>query len=193
VLRLGLQPPPLRVSVKQLRGIEIERYAAELVRVTLWIGDLQWLKKNGYLPDRRPILDSLDQIEERDALLDRSAGDDPSEWPEATWPETDVIIGNPPFVGAKLMLRQLGTDYTDRVRTVFDTLPAFTDFVCYWFEKGRKHILEGKAVRAGLVATKAIAKNTNPPMMRAIARDLHCLRHPRMSRGRWKALPCASH
>lgn len=172
VLRLGLEPPPLRVSVKQLRGIEIERYAAELARVTLWIGDLQWLKKNGYLPDRRPILDSLDQIEERDALLDRSKGPQPKDWSEAEWPETDVIIGNPPFVGGKLMLRQLGAEYTDRVREVFDTLPGFTDFVCYWFEKARKQLLSAKAARAGLVATKAIAKNTNLPVMKAISRDL---------------------
>jgi type II restriction/modification system DNA methylase subunit YeeA len=168
-----LQHPPPRVSVKQLRGIEIERYAAELARVTLWIGDLQWLKQNGYLPDRRPILDSLDQIEERDALLDRSKGAEPKDWPEAEWPETDVIIGNPPFVGAKLMLRQLGESYTGRVRHVYDGLPAFTDFVCYWFDKSRQHILAGKATRAGLVATKAIAKNTNLPVMQAIVRDLN--------------------
>jgi type II restriction/modification system DNA methylase subunit YeeA len=175
VLRLGLEPPALRVSVKQLRGIEIERYAAELARVTLWIGDLQWLKKNGYLPDRRPILDTLDQIEERDALLDRSKGPEPKDWPEAEWPETDVIIGNPPFLGAKLMLRQLGRAYTERVREVYAGLPAFTDFVCYWFEKARAQILVQKAHTGGLVATKAIAKNTNLPVMKAIARDLHLL------------------
>ncbi|MGE0293547.1 MAG: class I SAM-dependent DNA methyltransferase [Hyphomonadaceae bacterium] len=172
VLRLGLEHPPPRVSVKQLRGIEIERYAAELARVTLWIGDLQWLKKNGYLPDRRPILDSLDQIEERDALLDRSKGPEPKDWPEAQWPETDVIIGNPPFVGAKKMKGKLGVEYTEAVRAAYDTLPGFTDFVCYWFEKARALVAAEKVVRVGLVATKSIAKNTNLPVMRSILRDL---------------------
>ncbi|HYD86279.1 MAG TPA: DNA methyltransferase [Vitreimonas sp.] len=172
VLRLGLEPPALRVSVKQLRGIEIERYAAELARVTLWIGDLQWLKKNGYLPDRRPILDSLDQIEERDALLDRSKGPAPKDWPEAQWPETDVIIGNPPFLGAKKMKGELGVPITERIRDVYDQLTGFTDFVCYWFEKARSALVEGRAARAGFLATSAIRGGTNQPVMHRIEEQL---------------------
>lgn len=172
VLRLGIEPPPLRVSVKQLRGIEIERYAAELARVTLWIGDLQWLKKNGYLPDRRPILDSLDQIEERDALLDRSKGDDPSQWPEAAWPETDVIIGNPPFVGGKRMRNALGDAYADAVRDVFDgRLPDFSDLVCYWFEKARAALVAKRATRIGLVATNSISGGANRRTLDSIASE----------------------
>jgi type II restriction/modification system DNA methylase subunit YeeA len=157
VLRLGLQHPPPRVSVRQLRGIEIERYAAELARVTLWIGDLQWLKKNGYLPDRRPILDSLDQIEERDALLDRSKGADPKDWPEAEWPETDVIIGNPPFLGRTFLRENLGDEVVERLFRVYDNrVPADADFVCYWVEKAWRAIRSKKADRAGLVTTNSI-------------------------------------
>jgi hypothetical protein len=44
--------------------------------------------------------------------------------------------------------------------------------VCYWFEKARAQIVARKAERAGLVATKAIAKNTNLPVMRRIESDL---------------------
>ena len=176
VLRLGLEHPPPRVSVKQLRGIEVERYAAELARVTLWIGDLQWLKKNGYLPDRRPILDSLDQIEERDALLDRSKGAEPKDWPEAEWPETDVIIGNPPFVGGKRMRDNLGDAIVDRLFEIYvERVPAEADFVCYWVEKAWQAIGEGRAIRGGLVTTNSIRGGANRKVIDAItdAKALH--------------------
>ncbi len=39
--RLGVPQVPPRVTLKNFHGIEIEPYAAELARVTLWIGDLQ--------------------------------------------------------------------------------------------------------------------------------------------------------
>lgn len=170
VLRLGIEPPPLRVSVKQLRGIEIERYAAELARVTLWIGDLQWLKKNGYLPDRRPILDSLDQIEERDALLDRSKGAEPKHWPEAEWPEADVIIGNPPFLGDRRMISQLGETYVTRLRKLFDgRVPGHSDFVTYWFAKGLDALVADRTRRCGLVATNSISGGNNVDVLERIA------------------------
>jgi len=169
VLRLGIEPPPLRVSVKQLRGIEIERYAAELARVTLWIGDLQWLKKNGYLPDRRPILDTLDQIEERDALLDRSKGPEPKDWPEAEWPETDVIIGNPPFLGDKKMIGALGEPYASALRRKFHpNVSGGADFVMFWFEKSRRMLLAKKATSAGLVATQSIRRGASSDVLKAV-------------------------
>jgi hypothetical protein len=52
-----------------LLGLEINEYAAELARVTVWIGDLQWSRRNGYKHAENPILQPLDGIEHRDALL----------------------------------------------------------------------------------------------------------------------------
>ena len=173
--RLGLDVPQIpRVSVKQLRGIEIERYAAELARVTLWIGDLQWRIKNGYLAYDRPILATLDQIEERDALLDRSKGPEPKDWPEAEWPETDVIIGNPPFLGTKKMIGSLGEDYAVAVRDRYaDRVSAFSDFVCWWFAKAQMQIEKELASAAGLVATNSIRGGKNRGVLDSIAQGLH--------------------
>jgi type II restriction/modification system DNA methylase subunit YeeA len=85
---------------------------------------------------------------------------------EASWPDADAIIGNPPFLGAKLMKRKLGTYETERLRSAFaDRLPGFTDLVCYWFEKARAKVESGTTGRVGLVATKSIAKNTNLPVL----------------------------
>ncbi|MCF8210940.1 MAG: hypothetical protein K9K38_16305, partial [Rhodoferax sp.] len=50
-------------------GIELNGYAAELARVTVWIGELQWRIDHGYDFKINPVLDPLDHIECRDALL----------------------------------------------------------------------------------------------------------------------------
>ena len=56
-------------------GIELNEFAAELARVTVWIGELQWRIDHGYEFKVNPVLEPLDHIECRDALLTwRSAG-----------------------------------------------------------------------------------------------------------------------
>ena len=106
-------------------GIELEPYAAELARVTVWIGEIQWMLKNGYDLNRQPILRTLDHIENRDALLS-------PEGAEADWPSADVVIGNPPFVGDKRMLGELGESYVATLRKRFAfRVPGGADLVCY--------------------------------------------------------------
>jgi type II restriction/modification system DNA methylase subunit YeeA len=101
-------------------------------------------------------------------------GDDNLEacYVEAEWPEAEFIVGNPPFVGAKLMNRKIGREKTAIYRGAFDgRLAAFTDFVCYWFEKSRAQVLSGKSQRVGLVATNSIRKNTNLPVLKRIVAE----------------------
>ena len=62
-------------------GIELNEYAAELARVTVWIGELQWRMAHGYDFKTNPVLEPLDHIECRDALLSWSS-------PESVCPET---------------------------------------------------------------------------------------------------------
>ncbi len=50
-------------------GIELNEYAAELARVTVWIGELQWRLAHGYEFKTNPVLEPLNHIECRDALL----------------------------------------------------------------------------------------------------------------------------
>jgi hypothetical protein len=70
------------------------------------------MRKNAYTAFSEPILSTLDQIEERDALLNKDGT-------EAEWPAADVIIGNPPFLGGKWMLEVLGKDKVARLRSAF--------------------------------------------------------------------------
>ena len=60
---LGLPREFPRVGPDQLLGIEINPYAAELARVSVWIGEIQWMQCNGFGIARNPILRPLDTIE----------------------------------------------------------------------------------------------------------------------------------
>ena len=152
---MGLERSFPAVGPGNVKGIEINAYAAELARVSVWIGEIQWMRRNGFREGRDPILKPLDTIECRDAILT-------PEGEEPVWPAADVVIGNPPFLGDKLQIRNLGSDYASRLRgTYAGRLPAQADLVCYWFEKAGKQIQCGKATRVGLVATNSIRGGAN--------------------------------
>lgn len=162
---LGLPRGFPRVGPECVLGIELNPYAAELARVSVWIGEIQWMRRNGFDAAKNPILRNLDTIECRDAVLDVGGN-------ETTWPAADAIVGNPPFLGAKVMKRLLGVNETEALRHAFaGRLPGFTDLVCYLFEKARAQLQNGLSTRAGFVATNSIAKNTNLPVLYRISED----------------------
>ena len=163
---LGLERQLPVTGPHNVLGIEINEYAAELARATIWIGELQWRKEHGYGWKENPILDPLDQIECRDALID-------SQGHEAPWPRADVVVGNPPFVGDKKMRGELGRAYTERLRSCYrGRLPGGADLVCFWFEKARSQIESGGLTRAGLVATNSIRGGANREVLNKIVSQL---------------------
>ena len=66
---MGPQRGVPRVGPANVKGIEINPYAAELARVSVWIGEIQWMRRNGFVENRDPVLKPLDIIECRDAIL----------------------------------------------------------------------------------------------------------------------------
>jgi hypothetical protein len=155
-----------QVGPHVLHGIEVSIFAAELARVTIWIGEIQWMLNNGFAYLTNPILQPLNAIECRDALLEVA---DTAKPREATWPAADVIVGNPPFLGGKLLRTSLGSDYVDALFKVFaGRVPAEADFVCYWFEKARALVSEGKVKRVGLLATQGIRGGANRRVLERI-------------------------
>ena len=160
----GIAP---RVHPRQLHGIEISPYAVELASIVIWIGYLQWKHRNVMpLDDEEPILEPLDQVEGKDAILDLSDPDHPS---DAVWPEVDVVVGNPPFLGGKRLRKELGDDYVNRLFVVWDGRVAReSDLCCYWYEKGRAAIESGRAKRVGLLATQAIRGGANRRVLQRI-------------------------
>ena len=154
------------VNPSQMAGIEIDYYAAELARTALWIGYIQWHQTNGFPYTRDPILMPLDTIQQTDAILDMSDADNPT---EVEWAPAEFIIGNPPFLGHNPFRRQLGDEYADALYSVFDgRIPNSSDLCCYWLEKARAQISDGKAKRARLLATQAIRFQSNRPTLARI-------------------------
>lgn len=147
------------VGPQAVLGIELNSYAAELARVVVWIGEIQWMLSNGFAYLRDPILRPLETIECRDAILDLA---DPAHPVEPAWPAADVIIGNPPFLGGKLLRAGLGNDYVDALFAIYrGRVPAEADLVTYWHEKARALVADGKAERVGLLATQGIRGGAN--------------------------------
>ncbi|ACM31125.1 class I SAM-dependent DNA methyltransferase [Rhizobium rhizogenes] len=150
------------VGPQGVGGIELNPYAAELARVTVWIGEIQWMRKNGFDVERKPILRPLDNIQCRDALLNKDGT-------EAVWPEAHVTIGNPPFIGDKKMISLLGEPYVEQLRRTFaGRVPGSADFVMYWFEKARARILAKAQERAGFVATQSIRRGASSDILKRI-------------------------
>jgi type II restriction/modification system DNA methylase subunit YeeA len=167
---MGLGLRVVHCGPHNVKGIEINQYAAELARTSIWIGNIQWLRRNGFEARKEPVLEDLNAIECRDALVTRK---DDGTYEEAQWPDAEFIIGNPPFLGTKKMLRGLGDEYAGTIRDVFEgRLSPFSDLVGWWFEKARAAIRLGKARRAGLVATNSIRGGKNRLVLDAITRDL---------------------
>ena len=147
---MGLQREFPQIGPASVHGIEINRYAAELARVSVWIGEIQWMRRNGFDVSRNPILKPLDTIECRDAILNADGS-------EAAWPHADVVIGNPPFLGGVKIRGALGDAEYERLRLVYEKhVPASADYVTYWFVKASALIEACRLQRAGLVATNSI-------------------------------------
>lgn len=70
---LGLERQHDVTGPHNVLGIEINECAAELARVTVWIGELQWRIQRGYGFKLNPVLEPLDHIECRDVSSLRSA------------------------------------------------------------------------------------------------------------------------
>jgi type II restriction/modification system DNA methylase subunit YeeA len=162
---LGLPRQFPAVGPEAVHGIELNPYAAELARVTVWIGEIQWMLQHGYNLNKNPILRPLETIAQRDAVLNPDGT-------EAEWPDADVIIGNPPFLGDKKMVAGLGEEYTKTLRACYQRrVPGGADLVCYWFEKARAQIEAGKTQRAGLVSTNSIRGGANRKVLERICQS----------------------
>lgn len=175
-----------QVGVQQLKAIEINPYAFELAQVSVQIGYLQWLRDNGFALDRSPVLQVLDGFQNEDALLVphyrskaktlKQARDKEHEnenalkfYTERGWPECDVIVSNPPFLGGNKIRAELGDDYVDALFQNFDhRVSALADLCCYWFEKARQQVEDGNCNRAGLLATQGIRGGANREVLKRI-------------------------
>lgn len=174
---LGLPRGFPRVGPEAVKGIELNPYAAELARVSIWIGEIQWMRANGFEASTNPILKPLGNIECRDAILNEDGS-------RAEWPDADVVVGNPPFLGSKFFrkgkpatakrgaLVGLGDKYTDDLLSAYKArLPGTTNLVGYWFDMLRTYGENGLS-KFGLVFTKSALKGATNKALRSALEDL---------------------
>lgn len=76
-----------------------------IARVTLWMGHRQMIEMYGEAEAPLPLVD-LSGIRRADALRE-------------PWPETDCIIGNPPFLGDRNLRRAFGDTYVNWLERTF--------------------------------------------------------------------------
>jgi len=129
------------VPLTNLRGIDIEPISVLIARVTLWMGHRQMIDRYGEAENPLPLV-SLSGITIGDAVFD-------------PWPTSDAIVGNPPFLGDRLIRRAHGGDYVDRLKTTFGV--GVVDYSAYWFRRAQNHLTPGQ--RAGLVSTNTLREN----------------------------------
>lgn len=145
------------VTAQQFYGMDINPFAVELAKVTMMIGHK--LSIDELHINEQPLpLDNLDaNFIVGDALIDSLGNPTP-------WPQADVIIGNPPFLGAKRLKPERGPDYVNAVRKAYPEVPGMADYCVYWFRKAHDLLpecTEDNTVsgRAGLVGTQNIRNN----------------------------------
>jgi type II restriction/modification system DNA methylase subunit YeeA len=162
---LGLPRGFPQLGPEVVLGIELSSYAAELARVSVWIGEIQWMRRNWFEAAKNPILRTLNTIENRDAVL-------APDGTRAKWPKADVVIGNLPFLGAKKFVAELGEAYANSLRSAWaGDVQGASDLVCYWFAAAASQLANGKLERAGLVATNSIRDGANRKVLSQIVVD----------------------
>ena len=142
-----------RVRPTQMHGIEINPYAAELAQIVVWIGYLQWTHDHLISDERRPILDKLEMIENRDAILDQTDKAHPK---RAGWPAADFVVGNPPFLGSTdFEASGIEPGYKDAIEQLYN-LKGKSDLCCYWFAHAADDMQQGEKTRYGLLGNTTI-------------------------------------
>jgi SAM-dependent methyltransferase len=151
------QMPLSFLGAQNFHGMDINPFAVEIAKVTMAIA--RKLAVDELHVNERPLpLDNLDaNFRAADALLA------PDGTP-AAWPKADVIIGNPPFLGAKRLKPERGPDYVNALRRAYPDVPGMADYCVYWFRRAHDALppctaADPLAGRGGLVGTQNVRNN----------------------------------
>ncbi len=141
------------LSLSNLYGIEIDDFACEIARLSLWLTEhqlnSQWDKEFGYAPPALPLRDSGKIHHENSLQVD---------WQKICAKKADdevYVIGNPPFLGTAGRNQQQRDDMSE-VFSGFKSLGSL-DFVACWFWKGSNYIKDSNSELA-LVSTNSICQ-----------------------------------
>lgn len=142
----------IKVSIGQFYGIEINDFAVTVAKTALWIAESQVMKETenilstnlDFLP-----LKSYATIVEGNALR--------VDW-ESVVPKDKLnyIMGNPPFVGARLMSKEQKDDLLDVFGSKWKNAGNL-DYVSCWYKKAAE-MMSNTNIRSALVSTNSISQ-----------------------------------
>jgi hypothetical protein len=126
--------------IGNIQGIEIDPFAVDIAKTTLWMTHAIESRRN---TNSEPVLPlpTLASLVCADSL-------------KSKWPETDAVIGNPPFHGDRNLRKVVGDEYINWLKQEFGV--GVKDHCVYFFLKTDRELKPGQ--RAGLVATNTIAQ-----------------------------------
>ena len=142
----------IKVSIGQFYGIEINDFAVTVAKTALWIAESQMMKETEIIAhinlDFLP-LKSYANIVEGNALR--------TDWGTVVPKDKlNYIMGNPPFVGARLMTKE----QKDDVVSVFGAKwknAGNLDYVSCWYKKATD-LMKGTNIRTALVSTNSVSQ-----------------------------------
>ena len=142
---------PTKVSLSQFHGIEINDFACAVAKTALWIAESQMLNETEDILGRNlPFfpLKTLSNIVEGNALT--------LDWESTIAKEKlSFIIGNPPFVGAKMMTSIQKSEAVSILSGI--KIANSLDYVVAWYFKAAS-LMQGTNIRAALVSTNSITQ-----------------------------------
>ncbi|MDK9715136.1 MAG: hypothetical protein OEL86_13725 [Sulfuritalea sp.] len=93
---------------------------------------------------------------------------------QAEWPAADVVVGNPPFIGASTMRQALGDGYVEALRGAWPAVPESADFVMFWWHHAAQLVAQGKLSRFGFITTNSLRQTFNRRVVQgALDQGLH--------------------
>ena len=153
-IMIGEAINPIRVSITQFHGIEINDFAVTVARTALWIAESQMMKETEDIVhmqlDFLPLKTQANIVEGNALRLDWKSVVEKS--------RLSYIMGNPPFVGARQMKE--GSDQKQDMLHVFGAKwknIGKLDYVCAWYKKATD-LMTATSVRAALVSTNSVSQ-----------------------------------
>ena len=142
----------IKVTIAQFHGIEINDFAVTVAKTALWIAESQMLRETEKIVHQDlnflPLKTNANIVEGNALRLDWESVVDKT--------RLNYIMGNPPFVGGKLMSSSQKADMVHVFGKKWKNLGNM-DYVCCWYKKAADY-MKGTQIEAALVSTNSITQ-----------------------------------
>ena len=156
---MGETIDPIKVSIGQFYGIEINDFAVTVAKTALWIAESQMLRETEeivhFVLDFLPLKSYANIVEANALRID---------W-ETVVPKDKLnyIMGNPPFVGKKEQTKAQKTE----LMSLFDAKTKGVgnlDYVCGWYRQAL-NMIRGTSIYCAFVSTNSITQGEQAPVL----------------------------